>query len=251
MNKIIIVDMGFLAFRSIHAFRASMNVPAGYTYLRMLIANLKRIGIDYEDTIILAKDSPMGSWRRDIVPEYKANRKENREKQENNDWWHEMFREIDDMNNKIVMAFPYHLVTLPKVEADDIASVACRAFPDKEVVLISSDSDWTMLLAYPNVKVMSIITKKYKEIENPAKVLHDKIMKGDVADNLIGKPKTEIDLEKRRKVVNLLELPQDIETAIKWQLYNLPKKNLNYDKIPFRSIKNDVYKLYEGGKNGQ
>ena len=251
MSKVIVLDCGFLAFRSILSFRVAMTMPIAHTYLSMLISNLKIAGAKLDDTIILAKDSRLGSWRREIVPEYKANRKENREKQEDADWWSECFKETDEILNKINLCLPYHIICVDFCEADDVASVCCKVFKDRELILVSSDSDWTMLLINKNVKILSIITKKFKTVENPLQVLQDKIMKGDRADNLIGKPQTEEELIKRRTVVNLLELPDYVENPIKEKLLNLPIKNIEYNKIPFRSLRERVWKLYnEGGANG-
>jgi hypothetical protein len=420
-NKVVVIDLGFLCFMAILTFRKTYTIPAGYNYLSMIIARLGIIGIDFDDLIILAKDSREGSWRKNIVSEYKAQRKEAREKQEDKDWWDEMFREINIVSDKINAYTCWHVVELPRMECDDIASVACRTFPNKEVILClggsthikmssgrskfiqhikpgdeilsydkklnkfknvlvkktwkikktevvdiyfknntqksircgvehkfytkngwkeakqlsagdeifyngstyslhidkmentlkffsivkpailrkypkwnyfanylcngkkiskiiikksktrpfilydievesphtyfadgllthncTSDSDWKMLLSYPNVRLLSTKTKKWVEVPNPEKILKDKIFKGDVADNLKGRPKTELDLENRRTVVNLLELPDYIEQPIKEVLWTLPQKNMVWDRIPFKSLRPRIRKLYGG-----
>jgi 5'-3' exonuclease len=244
-QKVVIVDNGYLMHRAIFSFRVNPSgVPVTYLYLRMMIACLNKLGLDYEDKIIVAMDSPLGSWRRAIDPQYKAQRKENREALENADWWKEIYKDFKEFNEKLRRAVPWCFVELPKVEADDWASVACRYFENEEVILVSSDRDWEQLVVYPNVKVFSILKKEFKDIPNGYKVLQEKIMKGDVSDNLLGAPQNDQELERRKKVVSLLELPPDLETAIRWQLSNLPIKTLDLNKIPYYSLRQKIEEIY-------
>jgi len=248
MSKIILIDAGFIAFKSITAFRVqSSTIPLAYTFLNMIVAGLKRIGISYDDIIILAKDSPEGSWRRSIYPPYKINRRENREKVESPEFWTEMFKEMDEILYKISVSLPWHVLCESKFEADDFASVCCRTFPDKEIFFYTADSDWSQLLYYKNVHILKRKKKDYFFLEekNPLDILKQKIEKGDRSDNILGKPTTEKELEIRRTIVSLLELPDYVELPIKELLLSLPQKNINYSKIPFKSLSKKILDLYE------
>ncbi|MFH0806073.1 MAG: hypothetical protein V1901_04310 [Patescibacteria group bacterium] len=250
MNKVIVIDVGFVMFRAILSFASSKNtIPMAYTFMRMLVAGLKRIGIDYSDIIILAKDSPLGSWRRGIFSEYKANRKKNREKQQDKDFWDEMWKEVDIIMDKINNSLSWHIITVDKAEADDVAGVVCHVFKDKEIKLYTADGDWSQLLQYPNVKLLSIITKKWIEKDNAIEVLNQKIEKGDKADNILGKPKDDKEREIRRQIISLIDLPDFVEKPITEKLLNLPQKNIYWERVPFKSIRKQLQNLYEGGKN--
>jgi hypothetical protein len=107
----------------------------------------------------------------------------------------------------------------------------------------SSDQDWQMLCAYENVKIFSPITKKFKEVKNPLGVLASKI-NGDISDNLLSAPSSEREFSIRNKIVNLLELPEEIEKPLKEELLNLPLKNLYVEKLPYKSVREELKKLY-------
>jgi 5'-3' exonuclease len=243
MNKTIIIDGGLIMHRSIFAYMNNQQVPGTYTYLRMIIGYLKRIGIDSETKIIIAQDYGK-SWRKDIDTSYKAQRKEKREEKQNAEWWKERYGEFDDLFEKLDKAVSWHFVKIHRIEADDIASVACRYYKDNEVILISSDRDWEMLCQYSNVKIFSPISKKYKQVKNPMKVLLEKIQ-GDISDNLLTKPSSEAEFEKRKQIVNLLELPLYIEQTIKETFDKIMPKTLYLHKVPFHSIREELKKLYK------
>jgi hypothetical protein len=110
--------------------------------------------------------------------------------------------------------------------------------------MISSDEDWQMLCTIPNVKVFSPHTKKFKIIKNPEKILLKKI-KGDISDNLLEAPKNEAEYERRKMIVDLIHLPQHIEAIIKPVIETLPIKNIYFNKIPFRTCREEIRKLYK------
>jgi hypothetical protein len=207
----------------------------------MMFAYLKRIGVTLDDRIIVACD--YGNWRRDIDPLYKQQRKALRESQEDSDFWQEMFREFNEFIPKIEQALPYEFYKIYKREADDIASCATRYIDADEKILVSSDADWEMLCTIPNTKIFSPYTKKYKIVNNPEAVLAQKI-NGDKSDNLLEKPKTEEEYNKRKMIVNLLELPDWVEAPIKEAMFKAVPKKLNISKLPFRTMQERLKKLY-------
>lgn len=241
-NKTIIIDGGNIQFRAIFAFRNNPNIPCVYTYLRMVIGYLKRLNVTLDDTVIIAQD--FGSWRKAIDKTYKAQRKDFRESFEEKEWWEERYREFNNLYEQLKIATPWHFIKIYKCEADDVISVGCRYYPDNELIIVSSDKDLEMLAQYEHVKIFSPITKKFKVIKNPMKVLLDKIQ-GDISDNLLDKPSSEAEFERRKKIVNLLELPNEIEQAIRNEFGKILPKNLYVHKIPFRSVQTELKKLYK------
>ena len=241
VKRVIAIDNGFLVHRSIFAFRNSgMNL--GYLYLRMLLAILKKLNYSInDDLVIIALDSKLGSWRKIFVEEYKSNRKTKREALESSEWWKECYKEVDNIIKVLDFYSPFHIIEVNYCEADDIVSVISRYFSNKEVIVCSSDSDIEQLASYPNVKIFSVISKKFKNIKYPLKVLETKIFQGDVADNITNPEK--IDIESRRKIFSLLELPIEIETKIRSKLSSITNKEFVLDKIPYKSIKEDIIKI--------
>ena len=241
-KKLVVIDSGNIMHKAIFAFRNNSQVPCVYTYFRMIIGYLKKIGVTLDDKIIICED--YGSWRKDIDKNYKAQRRDFRESKESAEWWSEVYGEFNNFIPKLEQCLPWNFCRAYKMEADDWASIAIRFIEAEEKIMISSDEDWQMLCTLPNVKVFSPYTKKYKIIKNPEKILLKKI-KGDVSDNLLEAPKTEAEFEKRKLIVDLISLPQYIEQIIRPVIESLPIKNLYLNKIPFRTCREEIRKLYK------
>ena len=245
MSKLIIIDWGGVTHRAIFAYRNNRQVPFTYTMLRMCIGYLKKIGTNLDDKIIIAED--FSSWRKDIDREYKAQRKAFRESKEDAGFWAEVYKQANEFTDKLDMCLPWSFIKIYKMEADDIASMAVRYLDAEEKILISSDADWEQLCIIPNTKIFSIHTKKFKIVKNPEKILLKKIH-GDISDNLLTVPKNEAEYEKRRMIVDLINLPQHIEAIIKPVIDTLPIKNLYINKVPFRTCQVELKKLYKLGE---
>lgn len=93
------------------------------------------------------------SWRKDIYPDYKANRKvtfaqQTQKEQENHLLLVEAF---DDFANHLANKTNITVLRNPNAEADDMIEIWIAAHPDDQHILISSDSDFFQLLRHPNV----------------------------------------------------------------------------------------------------
>lgn len=215
-----------------------------YTFMNMITGYFNKFKIDLDDMIIMAQD--FSSWRKEEEKKYKAQRDEYRQKQEKQEWWLGQYEEFNSLYKKLNYALPYYWIKIWLVEADDIASVCCRRYKDKEIYLVSSDADWEQLAFFTNVKIFSPITKKFKEIKNPTKILLNKITKGDKSDNLTEKVSNELEFEHRKKLVDLITpLPDKIEQSINNELNKIMPKNMMIDKVPFQSIRKKLIKLYQ------
>ncbi len=219
--------------------------PPTFTFLNMITSYFAKLNVDFDDTIIMAQD--FSSWRKAEDKKYKQQREEQRQKSAEAEWWNNQYKNFNILYDKLNEALPYHWIKVWLVEADDIASVCCRVYKDKsELILISSDKDWEQLCYFPNVKVFSPITKEFKEIKNPEKILLDKIEKGDQSDNLLDKITNEKEWEHRRKLVDLIHpLPDNIENSIKEKLESIAVKNIYLQKIPYKFIRTKFVKLYK------
>lgn len=250
MEKLIVIDFNIFSFRATFAWRKNREMPLEYIILNMILSALTKIGVNPQDEIIISVDGK-GNWRRDYEKGYKANRKEFRESFEDLNW-EEIFEKFNKVKEWLDKGTDWHIIQLEKIEADDIASASCRYYKNKEIILVSYDKDWEMLLHYPNVKIFSIL-KKYKSKKGAYKVpspnfsayklLTSKIKK-EATDNLVNEVKNDKDYENRKICVNLLELPEYIESQIKNEFDKLSEKKSDITEIPFKSIQERIGKLY-------
>jgi len=248
-GKVIVLDYGMFIHRAGYASRNNPNIPPTYTTINMIIASLRRIGVSPFDEIIVACDG-RGNWRKDFESEYKANRAGLREKSGLD--WGTMYNEFDKLLERIEKGTNWHVVKLDKIEADDIASVACRYFKDNEIVLCSFDSDWEMLWDYPNVKIFSPLIK-FKGTKGAYKIppknfdvfkfIAKKINK-EVSDNLISPILNEKDYDNRKICVDLLSLPDFVENQIKEAFNNLQEKEPDLNCIRSQSIRKKIGSLW-------
>jgi len=248
MSKVIVCDWGILSHRAIFATAHNPGVPATYTCLSMMIGNLKRIGVTPDDTIIVAVDS-RGSWRKEYEKEYKGDRAKKR-KESNIDWTKE-YSQMEWLLQKLEEATKFHIIKIDHLEADDIMAVASRYYKDKEVVLVTYDSDLDQCWSYPNVKIFSPMTKRYKIVPpkfDVYKFIAKKCEK-EASDNMVNPILNQQDYDNRMICVNLLELPDWVENAITHELDNLPEKEENIELIPFNSLRDRFPKIYNPGKD--
>jgi hypothetical protein len=135
--------------------------------------------------VVLAIDSG-NNWRKNYYPQYKANRKKNREESDFD--WAEAFRILNLVQDEIRDNFPYKVVKVDECEADDIIgtlSANTQEFGQYEdVMIISADHDFKQLQQYPNVKQFSPLLKKPVVDDNPKVNLIEKILTGDAGDGV-------------------------------------------------------------------
>ena len=122
-------------------------------------------------------------WRRDIFPHYKHARKKTRD--ESSKDWSALFQLIGEIRDEIAQNFPYVVLHIDKVEADDIIAVLVKENYTKEkIMIVSGDKDFIQLQKYSNVKQYAPIQKKFIEDEDPIKFLHEQVIKGDRSDGI-------------------------------------------------------------------
>jgi len=144
----------------------------------------KRYRKEYGQMVICADG--FNTWRKEYFPQYKANRKKNRE--ESTIDWNEIFRILNTIREEIQQNLPYKVLHLEGCEADDcIAALALRTQDfgqDEPVMIVSSDKDFIQLQKFKNVKQFSPIQKKMVTDKNPRLYLTNHILKGDTGDGI-------------------------------------------------------------------
>ena len=187
IGNLLIVDGLNVAFRWKHQNILDFK----YDYIRTIesLAKSYKAG-----TIIICADGG-SSYRKEIFPEYKANRKErfaDQTEQEAKEF--EMFMaEFQDTLTLIKEKYPvFHF---RGVEADDIAAYITQSIDYDECWLISSDKDWDLLIS-DKVSRFSTVTRKETTVHNWDEhydfeiedYITFKCLTGDKGDNVPGVP---------------------------------------------------------------
>lgn len=227
-------------------------MPPRAMYFSSLLSCMKKIGIDKDDIVIMAGEGH--SFRKDLHSEYKAQREGLRDKDTFVDWAYE-FKQLNDLHRMLDESTNWYFIRVAEgLEADDVIAISTRFFSDKECIVVTGDKDLHMLAHYENVKIFNINMKckgskgMYEKVKDPLKILAKKADRGDAADNIIPLPSdTKEDFELRYVLVNLLELPDEIEekgiNAIAYAIAY--PKELHLDKLPpFKNIEENFLKIY-------
>ena len=122
------------------------------------------------------------NWRKSVYPEYKANRKKNREESDTD--WDQIFGWIHGVKDEIRENFPYRVVHVDTAEADDIISVLARSSdPFEKHIIISSDKDFVQLHYITGLRQFDPIRKRWIT-GNYSESLLEKIFYGDKGDGV-------------------------------------------------------------------
>lgn len=189
-NTIMIVDALNLGFRYLN--QGAVNFS--HEYVRTVESLAKSYKAKH---VIIACDEGSSSYRKALLPTYKAGRKDKFENQtpEEKERFDEFFAEfaltIEELKKKYPMVFKFS-----KCEADDIAAyIVNKVRKTHNVWLISSDRDWDLLISY-NVSRFSYVTRKEVTLENwythydydPEDHISIKCLTGDSGDSVPGVP---------------------------------------------------------------
>jgi hypothetical protein len=150
--------------------------------LNSIRANKMKFAAEYGELVIAADDKR--SWRKEIFPYYKANRKRDRDASELN--WNLIFESLNKIREELKTVFPYRVIQVEGAEADDVIAslVKNRTNSFEKVLILSGDKDFQQLQQYPNVKQYSPVLKKYITCKNPELFLKEHIIRGDIGDGV-------------------------------------------------------------------
>jgi len=181
----IIFDYNAIALASIMANKTVVPDLARHMILNTIrMYRQKFPKKDYGD-VIIACDAP-GNWRKDVYPQYKANRKKSRDASSFD--WAAAFDIMNSVREELRDNFPYKLIQINGCEADDI--IGTLAYNTQEfgqfenVVIISNDHDFAQLQVMDNVKQFGPLKKKFIVEKNPKLKLLTHILKGDSGDGV-------------------------------------------------------------------
>jgi hypothetical protein len=184
----VLVDFNGLAISSIMGQLSNGEELSENLVKHVILNNLRMYRKKYPatkyDKLVIACDSY--SWRKDVYPEYKANRKTTRAKDKHD--WTMIFNLIESTLDDIRANFPYAVIKIDKAEADDIIGALTieKSMPllGEDVVIVSADKDFIQLQKYGHVIQWSPMFNKAIKDDNPVKYIFEHILKGDSSDGV-------------------------------------------------------------------
>lgn len=140
-----------------------------------------KFGDEFGEMVICCDDK--NYWRKDVFPYYKANRKKNREESELD--WTLIFEAFNQIRSEIKEFFPYRVILIPKMEADDIIYVLTKFANSmyQPVLIMSGDKDFIQLHNV-NTKQYDPVKKKFITHDDPKAFLKEHIIRGDAGDGI-------------------------------------------------------------------
>tara|TARA_B110000285_G_scaffold125989_1_gene142092 strand:+ start:15718 stop:16548 length:831 start_codon:yes stop_codon:yes gene_type:complete len=185
----LIVDALNLAFRWKHQGRTDFRDD--YLQTVRSLAQSYKCG-----NIIITADWGSSSYRKEILPEYKQNRKDKyaTQTEEEKQAFADFFEEYEETLE--LLADSYKVLRYQGVEADDLAAHLVKQKKEyglEEIWLLSSDRDWDLLIQ-DGVSRFSYVTRKEVTISNwhehyavtPEEYISFKCLTGDKGDNVPG-----------------------------------------------------------------
>jgi 5'-3' exonuclease len=158
--------------------------------LNSILKSAEKFRASKENPIFIAIDSH--SWRKDwflknkpaSYPEmksegYKGNRGEK------DDSWKKVYEIYHGVMGELGKNSDFHVLKVPRAEADDIVAVVTRLYKDtQEVIVVSSDKDFQQLQDGDKVKIFDPFTQDFKPVVDPVAFKKMHTMMGDGSDNI-------------------------------------------------------------------
>ena len=237
-----------------------LSIPmVRHMILNSIRGYVHRFKSEYGNEVVICVDGP-DPWRRDIFEQYKAKRREGRDNDDKD--WESVFGLIHTIKEELRDNFPYKVVQLDKVEADDIIATIVKRTHKKwfneKYLIISGDKDFQQLQKYPNVYQYSPIQKKFIETDSPQEYIYEHILRGDTSDgipNFLSPDDTFVNKIKqkpvaKKKLAGWIDSlmrgndPQDFCNEYHYRNYQRNQRLIDFDYIP-DDIETDIYKEYE------
>lgn len=171
-------------------------------------------------------------WRQDLYPDYKGHRSHLPIVSECIQYLFDQFinhhsnnkdatREAsDDITSPPCCCLFERVIKVDRMEADDIIAVLAKSLvaqnENQRVVIVSLDSDFQQLLSCPNIALYNPKNGLITTSVSPEKILQsleEKILKGDVSDN-IKKATNPVEIERNRHLIDFNYIPSPLQTLI-------------------------------------
>ena len=209
---------------------------------------------DYGEMVICCDDK--NNWRKEVFPEYKANRRKNRENDITD--WKTLFELLHEMREDLNKYFPYKVMHIDSAEADDIIGVLVDHCEENPTLILSSDKDFIQLQKFDKVKQWSPLQKKFI-VGDPAESLYDKTIRGDTGDgvpNILSSDDTLITEGKRQTPVTKKKMelwrgkkPEEFCNEAMLRNYHRNKTMVDLRETP-ESIRINIVNQYDNQEAG-
>lgn len=168
------------------------------------------------------------NWRKDIYPEYKANRhKVQRSEKEQKDH-DQMLEWFNTLTNEIITNKVFRVLKVDGAEADDIIGLLAYN-ASVPTLIVSSDKDFQQCQVNPHVKQWGTVKREFIKCEDPKDFLIEHIVRGDSTDNI----------PNIRKPLYKEGVPKDTtRLAVTKKFLAEFKQGLNYEKHAERYVEN-------------
>jgi len=181
----ILLDYNAIAIASVIQNKNDLNEDL---FRHLILNNIRQYRNKFKESygeIVVCGDGRK-NWRKDVFPNYKAQRAKSRQKSDVD--WGEVFRIIYLVFEELSENFPYKTLLIENCEADDIIANLVeytQEFGKNEpVMIVSSDKDFVQLQKYDNVSQYSPMKKQLIVEKNPRRQLLELILKGDQSDGV-------------------------------------------------------------------
>ena len=210
--------------------------------------------------LVLCYDSKK-YWRRDYFPNYKSNRKKDRESSGLD--WNTIFETLNNIRDEIKDIFPYKVIEVEGAEADDVIAsivqhVAETPSEFEHILILSGDKDFIQLQKHNFVKQYSPTLKKFVNGIDPNIYIREHVLKGDRSDgvpNFLSPDNTFVD-ELRQKPLSKKKLetwidlePSDFCSDEMLRNYQRNKTLIDLECIP-SDLKETILEYYQNAPEG-
>jgi hypothetical protein len=188
MGKIMF-DMNNLAIRCVHISdvkvvdKKTKEVDSiDWAYWKLIIFSSiysSLYKVNNVDTIVLAVDDKH-SWRYDVWPRYKEDRKKKKDK--DNFPWDTFFEKYEELVQDFKQHLPFKVIHVPRAEADDIiGTIALETTDNTEIV--STDKDFLQLCS-DRVKLYNPMKQEHVSHPDPKFFLIEQCFIGQSKDSI-------------------------------------------------------------------
>lgn len=179
----LVLDAANLYMRCLHSTTYDPTDDNFTMYKIHLINSLRKTMQSFTPDRVIICQEGFHNWRKEVYPEYKANRAVGREASIID------FDKFYAMNNVFINDFKniaqnMQFLQVSNCEADDLIATIVKTQQQADVIVQSCDRDFYQLFKYDNYKQWDPIKKTYIQVANPETYLTEKIILGDAGDNV-------------------------------------------------------------------
>ena len=217
--------------------------------LNSLRFNRNKFSKEYGELIICCDGR--NTWRKDVFPFYKQNRKKTRAASGYN--WGKIFDVLNTIREELDEHFPYKVIHNDRAEADDIIAILAKNWIDEKVLILSGDKDFMQLQKFDNINQYSPVQKKFLRTKDPKEFLFEHIVRGDVGDgipNCLSKDSTFVTGD-RQKPVTKKRLDEWMKAGkvttgdVTW--FDRNRRLIDLEYIP-EDLRDEIILQYEAAK---